>query len=56
MQFHNMYVDEKSNYVDILYGLQAGAPEGACHDNVKSLREKISFNCWTFIYKYSVDI
>ena len=32
-------------------GLQASAPEGACHDNVKSLG-KILFNCQTFIYKY----
>ena len=24
----------------LLYGLQAGAPEGACHDNVKSLEKK----------------
>ena len=38
-----------------MYGLQAGVPEGACHDNVKSFGKKyhsivgISFtNIWTY--------
>ena len=29
-----------SSTLDISYGLQADAPEGACHDNVKSLGKK----------------